>query len=121
MRWFYFFAAFDENGELRMLTDEQALDRIKQHSSPTLLLEVELPFTTLKYKDNFDILEFDAEVSVLSLRRYATMWQVEIEITADLIGVQLKAYIHRIIGNDAVKIYRISPEQTTGEGALPEL
>lgn len=115
----YFFAAFDENGELRMLTDEQALDRIKQHSSLTLLLEVELPFTTLKYKDNFDILEFDAEVSVLSLRRYATtMWEVEIEITADLIGVQLKACVHRIIGNDAVKIYRISPEQTTGEGVI---
>lgn len=118
MKWFYFFAAFDENGELRILTDEQALDRIKQHSSPIMLLEVELPFTTLKYNDNFDILEFDAEVSVLSLRRYATMWQAEIEITADLIDVQLKAHIHRVIGNEAVKIYRISPEQTTGEGVI---
>lgn len=24
MKWFYFFAALDENGELRTLTDEQA-------------------------------------------------------------------------------------------------
>lgn len=118
MKLFYFFAAFDENGELRTLTDEQALARIKQHSSPTLLLEVELPFTTLKYSDNFEILDFDAEVNVELLQYCGHAWQAKIEITANLVDVQLKANVHRILGKDAVKIYRISPEQTTGEGVI---
>ena len=118
MKRFYFFAAFDENGDLRMLTEEQALDRIKQHSSPTLLLEVELPFTTLKYADNFNFLEFDAAVNVVYLYKRGYLWEAEIDITANLVDIQLKAKLYRALGDDAVKIYRISPEQTTGEGII---
>ena len=118
MKWFYFFAAFDENGELRILTDEQALDRIKQHSSPTMLLEAELPFTTLKYSDNFEFLEFYADINVVSLYKCGYTWEAEIEITANLVGIQFKANLHRTLDPDAVKIYRISPEQTTGEGVI---
>lgn len=114
----HFFAYLDENGDIQPLSEALAIERIKAHMLPTLLLEVELPFTTLKFRTDFDMLEFDADVDIISLRECGYAWHAEIEITAELIGVQLKAKVIRILGNDAVKIYRISPEQTTGEGVI---
>ena len=107
----HFFAYLDENGDIQPLSEALAIERIKAHMLPTLLLEVELPFTTLKFRTDFDILEFDADVDIISLRECGYTWHAEIEITAELIGVQLKSKVIRILGDDAVKVYEINDKQ----------
>lgn len=107
----YFFAYLDEDSNVKPLSDVLAIDRVKLHMLPTLLLEVELPFTTLKFSTDFDMLEFDADVDIVSVHEYGCAWQAEIEITADLVGVQLKSKVVRILGDDAVKVYEINAKQ----------
>ena len=107
----HFFAYLDENGDIQPLSEAIAIERIKARMLHTLLLEVELPFTTLKFRTDFDMLEFDADVDIISLRECGYAWHAEIEITAELIGVQLKAKVIRILGDDAVKVYEINDKQ----------